>query len=67
VRRFVTPPLIPGQAYVYDVRAIWLEDGRDVTRDRRVRVRAGEQVDVDFTQPAPGEDMPTLRTAPRFP
>jgi uncharacterized protein (TIGR03000 family) len=48
VREFVSPPLSPNTDYSYHVRARWMENGREVTRDRNVPVRAGSMVNVDF-------------------
>jgi uncharacterized protein (TIGR03000 family) len=47
-RTFVSPPLEPGRAYTYEVRARWNQDGKEVEQTRQVRVRAGETVKVDF-------------------
>jgi uncharacterized protein (TIGR03000 family) len=64
-RRFVSPPLIPGQGYTYEVRASWTENGQEVARDRTVRVQAGDRVDVDLRSATPREGgTSTLRTAP---
>ncbi len=52
-RLFESPPLTPGQDYVYDITAQWRADGKDVTQTRHVVVRANSTVTVDFTQPAP--------------
>jgi uncharacterized protein (TIGR03000 family) len=55
VRRFVSPPLTPGQALTYDIRARWTdENGQRVDRTRHVPVQAGAHVVADFT-PAGGE------------
>ncbi len=48
-RGFVSPPLDPGQDYVYDVRARWTENGREVERTQTVRVRADGVATVEFT------------------
>lgn len=47
-RRFVTPSLDPGQTFTYDIKAVWDENGKKMERDRKVRVRAGQQSSVDF-------------------
>src|SRR5262249_51957393 len=47
-RQFETPALAPVKDYHYDVRAAWSENGREVTREKRVYVRAGDHVRVDF-------------------
>jgi uncharacterized protein (TIGR03000 family) len=52
IRLLSTPPLEAARDYRYPVRATWTEDGRKVSRDRDVTVRAGERVTVDFTSPA---------------
>jgi uncharacterized protein (TIGR03000 family) len=52
VREFVTPPLKRGQDFLYDVRARWMQDGREVEQTRRITVSAGARVPVDFTRPA---------------
>ncbi|HLJ92582.1 MAG TPA: TIGR03000 domain-containing protein [Gemmataceae bacterium] len=48
-RRFSSPPLAPGERYVYEFHARWLDNGRVVERSRKVPVEAGERVFVDFT------------------
>ena len=47
-RRFVSPPLASGQQYAYNVRATWTVNGHQVTQRRRVSVRAGDWVELDF-------------------
>jgi uncharacterized protein (TIGR03000 family) len=53
VREFLSPPLVEGRTYTYEVMALWGEGGRDVKQTRRVRIAAGERVAVDFTAPPP--------------
>jgi uncharacterized protein (TIGR03000 family) len=50
VRKFVSPPLSPGE-YTYQVRARWMQDGRQVVQTRRIPVSPGERRTVDFMQP----------------
>jgi uncharacterized protein (TIGR03000 family) len=47
-RRFVSPPLVPGTEYTYEVRARWTVDGRAVERTKTVVVHAREQVNIDL-------------------
>jgi uncharacterized protein (TIGR03000 family) len=54
-RQFLSPPLVPGERYAYDVRAQWFQNGREVNQIRKVPVRAGEQIVVDFTAPEPAQ------------
>jgi uncharacterized protein (TIGR03000 family) len=50
-RKFVSPDLPPGREYAYEVRVAWRDQGRETTETRRVTFRAGDKVDVDFTNP----------------
>ena len=45
---FITPPLEPGRDYVYDFKVTATEDGKTVTRVKRVTVRAGGLVRVNY-------------------
>jgi uncharacterized protein (TIGR03000 family) len=65
-RRFVTPSLVPGNNYSYDISATWTGNHGELTRNRYVELRAGDQVVVDF---ATGEEITggttaTLRARP---
>jgi uncharacterized protein (TIGR03000 family) len=50
-RRFVSPPLEPGQRYTYDLRAHWKEGDREITQSQTVDVTAGGQRLVRFPTP----------------
>lgn len=45
---FVTPPLEPGKDYFYECKVTCNLDGKPATRTKRVRVRAGEVVRVNY-------------------
>ncbi|HEY7311300.1 MAG TPA: TIGR03000 domain-containing protein [Gemmataceae bacterium] len=47
---FITPPLEPGRDYVYDFKVTASEDGKTVTRVKRVTVRAGGLVRVAYEE-----------------
>lgn len=47
VRRFVSPPLTPGQAYTYELTASWMKDGKPVSEKRTVNFSAGQQNEVN--------------------
>jgi uncharacterized protein (TIGR03000 family) len=51
VRQYHTPPLVEGRDYVYDVMALW-GSRLNEKEVRKVRVRAGDRIIVDFTAPA---------------
>jgi uncharacterized protein (TIGR03000 family) len=66
IRQFVTPTLVPGRPYRYEIRATWQEDGREVVLERSVRVYAGEKTEVDFLSSEPSRER-ELRTRPVLP
>ena len=49
-RTFMTNLPERNRDYTYTVRATWTEDGREMKRERKVKVRAGQPVTVDFRQ-----------------
>jgi uncharacterized protein (TIGR03000 family) len=51
-RQFKSPTLEPGQAYAYEIRARWTEDGHTVEQTRTIKVHANDLVKVDLTKPA---------------
>lgn len=54
-RQFVSPPLEQGKTYSYQVKAEWTENGRKITRNRKVMVHAGEAIDIDLLRPTQQE------------
>ncbi len=52
VRTYISPPLVPGDRYAYEVHAQWYEQGQLTDQTRIVPVRAGDRLSVDFTIPA---------------
>jgi uncharacterized protein (TIGR03000 family) len=63
-RLYVSPPLMHGQNYTYDIRVSWKENGREVTQTRTVAVRAGDRLSVVFRAPADSGGSSTLQTRP---
>jgi uncharacterized protein (TIGR03000 family) len=55
-RIFQTPPLEPGKRYIYNLKAIWKEDGKEVVREKVVRVQAGRETALDLNEPSPGKE-----------
>jgi uncharacterized protein (TIGR03000 family) len=47
-RSFQSPPLDPGRAYTYTVRAAWLENGREVSDTKTLNIQAGQTVAANF-------------------
>jgi len=50
-RWFVSPPLESGKQYMYTIKATWMQDGREVTREKKVDVNAGRTAAADFGAP----------------
>jgi uncharacterized protein (TIGR03000 family) len=48
VREFASPPLEVGKGYHYNVVARWSSGGKPIEKKRRVPVKAGARVRVDF-------------------
>jgi uncharacterized protein (TIGR03000 family) len=61
-RRFVTPQLEDSRTLTYEIRVRWRQDGKDVVRDRRVTVRAGDRLTLDFLE---ADAEPTVLPPPR--
>jgi uncharacterized protein (TIGR03000 family) len=53
-RVFVTTLPERNKDFTYTVRATWTEDGREMKRERKVKVRAGQPVTVDLRKDAQG-------------
>ncbi|MFL5341514.1 MAG: TIGR03000 domain-containing protein [Gemmataceae bacterium] len=52
VRHFYSPPLAEGNTYTYDIRARWNDaNGKPMERTKKVDVKAGAWVGVDFNRP----------------
>jgi uncharacterized protein (TIGR03000 family) len=47
-RLYSSPPLEKGRPYYYTIKATWMENGREVSREQTVPVRAGQQVVANF-------------------
>jgi uncharacterized protein (TIGR03000 family) len=72
-REFMSPPLEPGQKYSYEIKAIWTENGQEMSRLRRIDVFAGDRMMVNFLSPSstpapkgPGK-LPPPKVAPSGP
>lgn len=69
-RRFVSPELVPGYDYSYQLEASWVENGREKKAQRTVRFRPGETAVVDFltkdlaAQPQANQPAPPPVSAP---
>src|ERR1043165_9411888 len=47
-RMFMTTLPDRNKDFTYTIRASWTENGREMNRERKVKVRAGQQAMVDF-------------------
>jgi uncharacterized protein (TIGR03000 family) len=41
-RQFISPPLENGRTYTYDVKARWMQDGREMTSTRTLEFQGGQ-------------------------
>ena len=75
VREFDTPPLPPGKKFSYTIKAKWKDGDKDVERETKIVVRAGETTEVNLLEikppvlvaekiPAP-ELMPEIEVKPK--
>jgi uncharacterized protein (TIGR03000 family) len=64
-RVLMTPPLDPSQTFSYTLVAKWNEDGREVSRTREVKFRAGESMTVNMTLPEPISPPPQPAPPPK--
>jgi uncharacterized protein (TIGR03000 family) len=53
VRKYFSPPLAPGNNYLYEILARWQENGHEVTQSKKVEISAAAKVSVDFPLPTP--------------
>jgi uncharacterized protein (TIGR03000 family) len=47
-RLFFSPPLQPGTKYFYNVRVTWMENGKEVHREKKVNIEPGAMATADF-------------------
>ncbi len=51
-RLYMSPPLVQGQNYTYDIRVSWNDNGQVVTKERKIMIRAGDRLSVAFRRDA---------------
>jgi uncharacterized protein (TIGR03000 family) len=52
LRHFVSPPVDPGKTYTYTLRARWTDpSGKVIDRTKKIDVKAGARLGVDFNNP----------------
>jgi uncharacterized protein (TIGR03000 family) len=52
-RQFVSPPLENGRTYTYDIKARWMQDGREMTSARTLEFQGGQtNLSFDLVQGA---------------
>jgi len=53
IRQYVSTGLTPGQKYTYELKAKWMEDGKEKVETRNIEVAAGQFKTIDLSkQPA---------------
>jgi uncharacterized protein (TIGR03000 family) len=64
-RLFESPPLPQGRRFFYILKATWKENGKEVNREERARVRAGQETVIDFLQPTTKEENTVPEATPK--
>jgi uncharacterized protein (TIGR03000 family) len=67
-RLYISPPIDPGKNYAYTIKAAWMENGKEVTREQKLPVHANQQALASFDQRFQGNDgnlPPATSTARR--
>jgi uncharacterized protein (TIGR03000 family) len=59
-RLFFSPPVETGKSYSYTVKASWLENGKEVNREKKLDVQPGLEYIVNFNEPASSKNSTTL-------
>ncbi len=49
VRTYVSPPLQPGNTYSYTVRASWMDNGREMSEEKKLEGQPGQEITFNFT------------------
>lgn len=49
-RQFISPPVQPGKAYTYTIKAEWMDNGQKVDKTKQVDVHAGDHFTLDMLQ-----------------
>jgi len=58
-RRFTSSGLTAGQTYEYKVKATWMENGKQMSKQQIVQAPAGQRTTVNLTPSADAKKMPT--------
>jgi uncharacterized protein (TIGR03000 family) len=63
VRKFESPTLAPGKKYSYLLKATWMAEGKEVVRETKVVLSAGQTEEIDVRQlPEKTAENPTDKT-----
>jgi uncharacterized protein (TIGR03000 family) len=55
-----TPELTPGTTYLYDLKIEFVREGKTLTEEKRIYIRAGVEQTVAFGEPAVPSDIATV-------
>jgi uncharacterized protein (TIGR03000 family) len=61
LRRFYSPPLRQGQEYEYEVQGQWTRGTEVVNVGRKIRILAGQHLDIDLEAPQPSMNTAIMR------
>jgi len=64
-RTFVSPDVTSGNTYTYTVRASWMENGKEMSKEKKIDVQPGQEYTVSFE--ANQASQPTNNQPEKFP
>jgi uncharacterized protein (TIGR03000 family) len=62
-RVYISPPIETGKNYTYNIKATWMENGHEVTREKKLQVYANQTAMANFEDRG-GDRHETINTAP---
>jgi len=66
-RTFVSPPVTTGKGYTYTVRASWMENGKEMSKEKTIDVQAGQEYTVSFAANDASAPNRTANEPEKFP
>jgi uncharacterized protein (TIGR03000 family) len=64
MRHFISPALVPGHRYAFELRARWNDNEKPVEQTQQVTARPGETKKIRFPGPTDAESLPAPKPLP---
>jgi len=65
-RTFVSPPVTTGRTYTYTVRASWMENGKEMSKEKTIDVQPGQEYTISFAANDAGSASRTSNEPEKF-